>query len=230
MNTDLALRYAQVYAFLSGAFLYPRENWSEDAPLLAGILAGLDSAPAHLVVPPMDLADLQAAYRHTFGLTGSLCYETEYGLPHEFRQSQELADICGFYRAFGLKPGGLLRERPDHLAVELEFMYVLALKEAYAASNGVVEHAEVCVEATRRFLGEHLGRWIDLFARSLARNGGVEPYLVLAHFAAAFVHHHADRLGVQTQPSPKERLQHTPFDPDFSCAGCAVVEVALSQR
>jgi DMSO reductase family type II enzyme chaperone len=230
MSTNLALRHAQVYAFLSGAFLYPRENWSEDAPLLAGILADLDFAPAHLVVPPMDLAGLQAAYRHTFGLTGSLCYETEYGLPHEFRQSQELADICGFYRAFGLNVGGSLRERPDHLAVELEFMYVLALKEAYAASNDVVEHVEVCVEAARKFLGEHLGRWINLFAHSLAHNGGAEPYLSLARFAADFVHHHADQLGVQPQPSPKELVQHTPFDPDFSCAGCAVAEMALARR
>ena len=36
--SQTALRRAQVYHFLSQAFLYPDENWVEDLPLLAEIL------------------------------------------------------------------------------------------------------------------------------------------------------------------------------------------------
>lgn len=225
MKTDFAIRRAQIYSFLAGAFLYPNENWTADAPLLGDILAGLNWARAAPRIPLLEIEALQAAYRHTFGLTGSLCYETEYGLPHEFRQSQEMADLCGFYRAFGLNLGGTVRERPDHLATELEFMYVLALKEAYAANNGVVEHVEVCEEAQRKFLADHLGRWVDLFARSVAHNGS-EPYQTLAHFTSTFVHDHAAALGVQPQPLRGAAIKPTPFDPDFSCVGCAVAELA----
>lgn len=229
MKTELAIRYAQVYLFLSGAFLYPRSNWSEDVELLTAILPDVGLVPASLSIEPVELARLQAAHRRTFGLAGSLCYETEYGLPHEFRQSQEMADICGFYRAFGFNVGGHQRERPDHLAVELEYMYVLALKAAYAAHYGVVEHVEVCVAAQSKFLRDHLGRWISLFARSVELNG-VKPYLELAHFTDAFVHHHARQLGVQVTPMRQEAAKPTPFDPDFSCAGCAVAELELSRR
>jgi DMSO reductase family type II enzyme chaperone len=225
MKIEQAVRRAQIYSFLAGAYLYPSENWTADAPLLGEMVADLGWASMPLTVPLLDLEQLQAAYLHTFGLTGSLCYETEYGLPHEFRQSQEMADLCGFYRAFGLNLGGAVRERPDHLATELEFLYVLALKEAYAAQHDVLEHVEVCEAAQRKFLDDHLGRWIEPFARSVAYNGG-EPYQALASFTAAFVRKHAAVLGVQPQPLHGVQLKPTPFDPDFSCAGCAVAELA----
>lgn len=226
MNIDTAIRRAQVYSFLSGAFLYPAgENWTEDAPLLTDILDDLDFDPPNLPAQLTPLPQLQTAYRHAFGLTGSLCYETEYGLPHEFRQSQEMADLSGFYRAFGFTLGGPIRERPDHLAVELEFMHILALKEAYAANQGAVEQVEVCVEAQRKFLQEHLGRWIDLFAHSLALNAGQGVYSSLAHFAADFIKADAARLGAQPAPRQAGEVKHTPFDPDFSCAACLAAEI-----
>jgi putative dimethyl sulfoxide reductase chaperone len=211
MNSDLMIRYAQLYAFLAGAFLYPTENWVEDAPLVNPILSDLNLTQTGLTLPAMTLSELQAAHRHTFGLTGSLCYETEYGLPHEFRQSQEMADICGFYRAFGFTVGGSVRERPDHVASELEFMYALMVKAAYAANHGVVEHYELCLDAQAKFLRDHLGRWIEPFDRSVALNG-VEPYLSLAHLTAAFVQAHSQALAIEPQP----------FDPDFSCSACAL--------
>ena len=221
MNCDLMIRYAQLYAFLAGALLYPTENWVEDAPLVNSILADLNLTEPTLAQPVMTLSGLQAAHRHTFGLTGSLCYETEYGLPHEFRQSQEMADICGFYRAFGFAVGGLVRERPDHVASELEFMYALTLKGAYAAQQGLVEHYECCLDAQAKFLRDHLGRWIDPFARSVALNG-VEPYLTLAHVTAALIQAHAQLLAIELQPLRLDKLQHTPFDSDFSCSACAL--------
>jgi nitrate reductase assembly molybdenum cofactor insertion protein NarJ len=227
MDSNIPIRRAQVYAFLAAAFLYPMENWSEDAALLPGILAELGLKVQAPNICPTDLPSLQSAHRCSFGLAGSLCYETEYGLPHEFRQSQELADITGFYRAFGFRVGGTRRERPDHVAVELEFLYALALKQAYAVEAGALEQAEICVDAQARFLQDHLGRWLELFARSLAANGGIEPFLSLACLLVGFVQADCAALGVRWQgesarAAPEVPLQHTPFDPDFSCAGCAL--------
>ncbi|NIN98480.1 MAG: hypothetical protein GTO49_26570, partial [Anaerolineae bacterium] len=65
--------------------------------LLPAILDELSLVRDRLELEVAPLADLQAEYRSVFGAVGSLCYETEYGLPHEFRQSQELADLNGFY-------------------------------------------------------------------------------------------------------------------------------------
>lgn len=226
MDINTIICRAQVYSFLAGAFLYPQENWTTDAPLLAEIVAGLEMGLTGPFVAQTELSALQTAYRRTFGLTGSLCYETEYGLPHEFRQSQELADLSGFYRAFGFEVGGAVRERPDHLAVELEFMQVLALKEAYAMEQGLTEQTEICQEAQRQFLRDHLGRWLGLFAHSLALNAPEGAYLALGRFAVAFVKADAARLGVELEEQPVGQMQHTPFDPDFSCSSCPAAELS----
>lgn len=226
MDINLIIRRAQVYSFLAGAFLYPQENWTTDAPVLAEIVAGLEMGLTGPFVAQTELSALQTAYRRTFGLTGSLCYETEYGLPHEFRQSQELADLSGFYRAFGFEIGGAVRERPDHLAMELEFMQVLALKEAYAVGQELVEQAEICQEAQRKFLQDHLGRWLGLFAHSLALNAPEGAYLALGRFAVAFVKADAARLGVELEEQLVSQMQHTPFDPDFSCSSCPTAELS----
>lgn len=222
---EQAVYRAQVYAFLSTVYLYPFENWSEDLPLAAEAAARVDGAPVWPALQPQPLKELQAAYRHGFGAAGSLCYETEYGLPHEFRQAQELADISGFYRAFGFAMGGVVRERPDHLAVELEFLHVLALKEAHALLHGVAEQVEVCVAAQAKFLGDHLGTWVDLFAQSLALNTEEAPYLPLANFTDAFVQAEAARLGVVLTPRNRKEVKHTPYDTDFSCAACPIVDL-----
>lgn len=130
MPAENALRRAQVYKFLADAFIYPRDNWTDDLPLLAAILRELGAPALPAALRAMPLEELQSAHRSALGLIGSLTYETECGLPDAYRQAQEMADIAGFYRAFGFTVGGPVRERPDHAAVELEFMHVLALKEA----------------------------------------------------------------------------------------------------
>ncbi len=224
MNTDIAVRRAQVYRFLADAFLYPAENWSEDLPLVADIVHDLNFGILDLEFGVIDLPALQAGHRRAFGLTGSQCYETECGLPHEFRQSQEMADIAGFYRAFGFNIGGKVRERPDHISAELEFMHVLALKEAYAAENGVAERVEICVDAQCKFLQEHLGQWISLFAESLARSAEEAPYLSLARFAAAFVEADAKRFGVTVERRSLAGVKPTPLAPELSCEACPIAE------
>jgi putative dimethyl sulfoxide reductase chaperone len=222
MTKENAVRRAQVYSFLANAFIYPRENWTEDGVLVVDIVRALGWISISMDIPTLTLPELQAAHRDTFGLAGSLCYETEYGLPHEYRQSQEMADIAGFYRAFGFTVGSAMRERPDHVAVELEFMCALALKEAYALETGTPEQVEICQTAQAKFLQDHLGRWLSLFAQSVAHNAPGSLYAALARSAADFAQVDADRLGVTLNAPNLGDVQHTPFDPDFSCATCEV--------
>uniref|UniRef100_A0A540VKP4 Molecular chaperone TorD family protein n=2 Tax=Litorilinea aerophila TaxID=1204385 RepID=A0A540VKP4_9CHLR len=224
-RAEQAVYRAQVYAFLAAVYLYPIKNWSEDLPLVAAAAARVDGAPEWPALQPMELNALQAAYRRAFGATGSLCYETEYGLPHEFRQAQELADIAGFYRAFGFSVGNVVRERPDHLATELEFMHLLHWKEAHALLRGMTEQADQCVEARSSFIGAHLGTWVDLFAQSLLLNSQELPYSLLAWFTAALVQAEATALGIPLIRRSRQDVRPTPFDPDFSCAACPLVDL-----
>jgi putative dimethyl sulfoxide reductase chaperone len=232
MTLETAIKYSQVYRFLADAFLYPQENWVEDLPFANKILEEMGISGIDFPGKNLDLSSMQDLHRQTFGLTGSLCYETEYGLPHEFRQSQELADIAGFYRAFGIRAGGVLRERPDHLAVELEFMHLLCLKEAKALSCALSQEARVCRDAQGSFLKDHLGAWIGLFSQALEVTFSnphpdmeiINPYRVLGKTANQFVLSHLSSLGIDPVIRSLRNVQPTPLGPEMSCGDCPLGE------
>ena len=239
MNLNIAVRNAQVYRILADALLYPRYNWLDNLTDLNRIFEECDLSKIDNYYHQWDLDSLQSEYSRVFGLTGSLCYETEYGLPHEFRQAQELSDLNGFYQAFGFKAGGKVRERPDHIAVELEFMYLLALKEADAIVNGTQTQVEISVDAQKNFLQAHLGSWIGLFSQAVNLNNGslAHPdevngqialtfedglYSNLVASATAFVNHHARKLGVSLETVKLSEIQATPLGPELSCGECPI--------
>jgi DMSO reductase family type II enzyme chaperone len=235
MRTTLAR--AEMYRLLADALVYPDGDFAARlsdgyAPELMECLSALDlSGDAGWLEPferlaraidGVSLVDLQRAHRLAFGVAASAPpYETEYGQPHAFRQSQELADIVGFYRAFGFDVGGGVRERPDYLGVELEFMYLLACKHAYATAEGLTEAAEVCHDAQRKFLRDHLARWVGVYARRLNdRTQAVDVYAALADLAAAFVGEDARRLGVERDWMATDDVRPTPLGPSLSCLDC----------
>jgi len=65
-------------------------------------------------------------------------YETEYGRASAARKGPALADILGFYEAFGFRPAPAAAELPDHIGAELEFLGLLLLKDADARGRGAV--------------------------------------------------------------------------------------------
>lgn len=95
-----------------------------------------------------------------------------------------LADIAGFYRAFGL---GVSGDRPDHVVAELEFASVVSLAEASARSDSDGEAAEVCASAARSFLRDHLGRWLQAWAVRVAATDALAPWAPWAAVAADVV-------------------------------------------
>lgn len=93
-------------------------------------------------------------------------HETEY-IRDPLAKAAQLADIAGFYAAFGLRVSRLHQTTPDEICTELEFMALLTRKEAYAALREWPERQKVSRDAGRRFLESHLGRWSGAFATAL---------------------------------------------------------------
>lgn len=141
-------------------------------------------------------------------------YESFYGNSHVFMQSQQLADIGGFYRAFGIEPRQ--GERSDHLAVELEFLAYLAVKE----SLGTPEQTAICRDATRAFLRDHVGRWVRAFAVRVERAGRSEYYTGLTREIADFVEADCRELGATPSEVSPAELRQPELETDMSCGDC----------
>lgn len=194
---ERALARSSLYRLLSLMFSYPdREVVSSLAPatevakvgaqvLGSSVEAAVSSLAAELALTSPQA--LESQYQKLFTLTFSAecpLYETAFSASHLFQQTQHQADIAGFYRAFGVVGSG---ERPDHLATELEFAYLLALKEARARQKGDQEHLAVTRAAARSFMRDHLARWGRLIAGRIAMVGPDTVYERAARLLAAFL-------------------------------------------
>ncbi len=143
---------------------------------------------------PVTLQSANEEFENTFGLLVSAAcppYETEYiDSRFTFRRSNALADVSGFYRAFGLTPGDEHPERHDHIVLELEFMAQLVGLERRAvqsSEHAAAEKAAVCREAQRKFLREHLAWWTPAFARLLSKENPGGLYEAIGVFLSALV-------------------------------------------
>lgn len=162
----------------------------------AEVTAAIDALPHWEANAPADLA---AQHRLLFGHTarGIISpYETEYGNEALFQQPQELGDLMGFYRAFGLGLKQETHERPDHISCECEFLMFLALKEAYALENHDPEMASETRKAEKLFLRDRLGRFLPAFVVQLERTDQNGFYGRLGELCRRFVGAEAKRLQV----------------------------------
>ena len=95
-----------------------------------------------------------------------------------------LADVSGFYRAFGVE---VRTDRADHLASELEYLSLVLLRESEARQRGLDDEADVCVGAARAFLRDHVGRWIHAWAARIDEADPDGPWGPLGTVAARLV-------------------------------------------
>jgi DMSO reductase family type II enzyme chaperone len=145
-----------------------------------------------------DLGEIEGEYNRLFRTT-LVCtpYETEYDPMRSVRKGQVLADVLGFYTAFGLRPAEETRELPDHLGVELEFMSLLLQKEAYARLNDWSDKIDVCTDAQRKFLSDHLGAWAFAFCNRLEETARPAFYRALARLLRKFMAHEIRSCGLE---------------------------------
>ncbi len=160
------------------------------------------------------LVDLQAEHRRVFSNVITLdCppYETLFGNDHVFGQSQVMGDIAGFYKAFGVELSRDIHERLDHLSVEFEFMHFLAYKESYARCHDGADKTQIVVDAQKKFVKEHIGRWVPLFARMLAKKADSGFFKLLAEMSSDWIDFEAAFLGVNPQPYSEAEYRPATF-------------------
>lgn len=223
MTKEMALARADVYRFLSLAFAYPERDNMESLRLLSmDIEEAIDLLPYNIkdefnsfrsAMEDMDVEALESEYTELF-MTRMHCspIETSYGRK-SFNRPGVLGDISGFYKAFGFTLSDKAGVTHDHIAVELEFMSFLSLKEAYAIEQGMDENLDICVSAKKKFLDEHIGMWAGAFTKNLDMRTNEEFYRRLALLTSRFVdeelRYHGiiiDVEGVEELPKEEETM------------------------
>ncbi|MBI4442696.1 MAG: molecular chaperone TorD family protein [Acidobacteria bacterium] len=157
-----------------------------------------------------------------FGHTarGQICpYESEYGHEGLFQQPRQLAEIMGFYEAFGLTTRNEERERPDHISCELEFMDFLSRKEALALEMGDGATLEETRKAARLFLRDHVGRFGRALARLLAQQDSQGFFARLGCMLGDFLTLECSRVGVSPGPLQLELRSAEEDKVPMGCGG-----------
>lgn len=223
---ERALARASVYRLLALAFSYPTREVREairPAIAVAEVAAtllddDLDRHVAQLGTALEASETIEADYQHVFTLSYSEdCppYETAFSANHIFQQASQQADIAGFFRAFGVVPNA---ERADHLAMELEFMYLLALKESHARSARESEHIQITRSAQRTFLTQHLARWAPLIGQRVVIFGAGSAYETAGRLLIAFSAYEERFLRLGTIDRYRDEPLMIADDPgDFEC-------------
>jgi TorA maturation chaperone TorD len=91
------------------------------------------------------------------------------------------------YREGGFELDENFREVPDHVAAELEFLYLLIFKENEARRAADAEGLAAARGIKRRFLKNHLGRWITPFAQAMKDGSRTAFYRYVAELTEDFV-------------------------------------------
>lgn len=102
---------------------------------------------------------------------------------HSSQPEKEIfEELFRFYKHFGLDfSDGALREYPDMLPVELEFLHYLCFLEAASAEPLPLQRAQL------DFLQRHPARWLTPLCLQLGSSSATVPYLEITTMLQCFV-------------------------------------------
>lgn len=145
---------------------------------------------------------LAAEYLRLFQGSGPVSlHETAYGDGcRPGGRPVEIADVSGFYLAFGVEPSEANPEIPDHVGAEAEYLSLLLLKEAFARIQRQNPELALTRDAARKFVEDHLGRWAPNLRNRLKEAKAAPPYQAHAALLAAAVEAEGRRLAARPKP------------------------------
>ncbi len=188
------LKRATLFKTLAQGFCYPNSG-HRDTVLEAGSrLQEVNHATSPSRKLTRDLRTLLHVWEHAsdsqlateylrlfLGSAPCSLHETAYGDGRRIAgRPVELADISGFYLAFGFELTEVQPDLPDQLAVELEFYSLMLLKQAYTLFSRRLPAYQIVKQGTVSFLNQHLGRWVGTFTRKLQESQAPLAYQTLA--------------------------------------------------
>jgi DMSO reductase family type II enzyme chaperone len=197
----VAANRSRLYQLLAVAFGFPDEDFyavlcdGSFGTLLAQACTPLpyDLGSVAILKPGTvgkSYTEFQSEYIRLFdvGAAGPPC--PLYGGVYVGDRMKTMEDATRFYNFFQLRLSPEMRELPDHITTELEFLHYLTFREAEARQRGL--DPTPLLRAERDFLARHLCKWIPRLQARLAKQTTLPFFPALVRFAAAFFE--ADRV------------------------------------
>lgn len=187
------------YRFLSACFYQPDKSLFMEEHLLRNLAEGLKRvcSSASVFAEKMEEAiakytneELLVDYAKLFVGPNELI-APPYGSIYLDNERKVMGDstikTIELYRKAGLAINDDFKELPDHIAVELEFMYYLVFKETEALEKSDIDTAHKFIKMQQEFLNSFLGLWINNFCEKIKNGTDNEFYLALAECVSAFI-------------------------------------------
>ena len=200
-----AMARADMYRFLSACYYEPELAFMEEKLFDSILIAAQRLSPAlagqakHLgqAFVAEDLQTLLVDYTRLF--LGPLQvraqpYGSSWLKAPEATQDNPPPAVLDLYSEGGFELDAGFAELPDHVAVELEFLYQLVYNQNQAEVTGQADVAQKIDDLQRRFLTEHLGLWVEPFAAAVTSGAETAFYRELADITRAFVQAEIGRL------------------------------------
>ena len=96
-------------------------------------------------------------------------------------------EVIKIYKDEGLSIDENFKELPDHIAVELEFMYYLIFKEVEALEKSETDKALNFIKTQELFLDKFLKKWVGPFCDKIKQGTDNEFYSSLADCLSVFI-------------------------------------------
>lgn len=104
------------------------------------------------------------------------------------------AKVKVFIESSGLKYHSDFKGMPDHISVELEFMCRLTKAEQEAREKEDAPKLEKILNLERRFIDEHISKWIPQFADKIAAQTKLSFYRNMATLTKEFIQFETEEL------------------------------------
>ena len=116
-------------------------------------------------------------------------------------------EVIGIYQEAGLAIDDEFKELPDHIAVELEFLYYLIYKEVEALEKYGIDQALNFIRHQELFLNKFLGQWVLPFCKKIKEGTDNEFYTALADCLLAFIPNSSPPNCIQDILKEKNRIR-----------------------
>ncbi len=133
------------------------------------------------------VGDLAGEHNRLFGSSGTCPLDlAHFWTDNPFQQAARLADLAGFYKAFGVEVEEGVR--PDALPAVLELVSWLVFKRQYALDQGWSERADISSRALQTLLTGFVHPAFEGFERRLEEASAWPMYCLLYQVTKTYLH------------------------------------------